>query len=183
MTSNVCRIRRSYTMIRASQKFDIANHNITMSNHMTVHDYVHSYNAHHYIHILSNMEGHTNMSSFSLRVRVRGLPSVHLGFHCVFASTIHARSHIAIALVHSSSLAVVSSRGVHKKWNFVVSIGGSLGDVVYARGRHFFSALWIAVLPRWGHTRDNPYVLLLLARKSTHTPGSHSLSTKACHVA
>ena len=170
-------------MTRASQKFDIVNYNITTSSHMIVHDYVHLYNVHHYINVLSNMEGHINMSSSTLRVRVRGLPSVHFGVHSVFSSTLHARSHIAIALVHSSSLAVISSRGVHKKWNYVVSIGGSLGDVVYVRGRHSFSALWNAVLPHWGHTRDNSYVLLLFARKSTHTPGSHSLSTKACHVA
>ena len=162
MTSNVCRIRRSCTMICGSQKFDGANHNITTSYHVTIQDYVQSHNTHHYIHVLSNMEVHTIMSSSSLRVHVWDMSSIHLSFWSVISSTLVARLHIAIALGHSSSLAVVSSRAAHQKKNFVISIGGSLAVVVYAHGRHFFSTLWNVVLPRWGHIWDMPYVLLFL---------------------
>ena len=146
-------------------------------------DYVHSLISHKNIHVLSSMEGHIDLSSSSLRVRVQGLSSVHFGFCGEFSSTPLARSHIAIALDHSSFLVVVSSRVAHQNWTSVISIGGSLVVVVYAQGKHSFSTLWNAVLPRWGHTLGKPYVLLLLARKLVRTPGSHSPSTKACYVA
>lgn len=124
-----------------------------------------------YIHVL-----------LSLCVRVHGLVFVHLGLSSGFSSTIVGCLHIAVDSDHFFFLVVVSSLVTCQQWTSVVSIGGSLAIVVYAQGKHYFSMFWNIVLPRWNHTQDKPYVLLILDRNSIRKLENHSPSTKACHV-